>query len=84
MKSFCIIGMGRFGQSLATCLTRQRHQVLILDDDPEDIEALADYVTDAAYGEITSEKFLRNCEFTIAFLKTLCYNTYVKNILQEE
>lgn len=60
MKSFCVIGMGRFGQSLAMCLTRQRHQVLILDSDPDIINSLADYVTDAAYGELTNEKFLRN------------------------
>lgn len=60
MKSFCIIGMGRFGQSLAMCLTRKRHQVLILDDDEDDINAIADYVTDAAYGDLTSEKFLKN------------------------
>ncbi len=60
MKSFCIIGMGRFGQSLAMCLTRKRHQVLILDDDEDDINAIADYVTDAAYGDLTNEKFLRN------------------------
>lgn len=60
MKSFCIIGLGRFGQTLAVALTRSGHQVMIIDDDENVVSALADYVTNAVIGDPTSEQLLRS------------------------
>lgn len=51
MKSFLIIGMGRFGSSLATELCSLGNEVLILDDDEDKIQLLADSVTQAVTGD---------------------------------
>ena len=59
MKSFCIIGLGRFGQTLARSLVRNGHEVIIVDEDEAAVSALADYVSDAVIGETTSESVLR-------------------------
>ena len=59
MKSFCIIGLGRFGQTLARSLVRSGHEVVIVDEDEAAVNALADYVSDAVIGETTSESVLR-------------------------
>ena len=59
MKSFCIIGLGRFGKTLAKALVRSGHEVVILDDDEEAVNSLADYVSDAIIGDATSEAVLR-------------------------
>ncbi len=59
MKSFCIIGLGRFGQTLAKALVRNGHEVVIVDEDEESINALADYVSDAVIGDPTNEAVLR-------------------------
>ncbi len=59
MKSFCIIGLGRFGQTLAKSLVRSGNEVVIVDEDEESINLLADYVSDAVIGDPTSESVLR-------------------------
>ena len=59
MKSFCVFGLGRFGQTLALSLAKSGHQVLIIDEDSDAVNALADAVTSAVVGDPTSEKVLR-------------------------
>ncbi len=58
-RSFCIIGLGRFGQTLAVNLAKTEHQVLIIDENEEVINALSDTVTNAVVGDPTSESVLR-------------------------
>lgn len=59
MKSFCVLGLGRFGKTLALTLAQAGHQVLILDEDSDAINALADSVTSAVVGDPTNEAVLR-------------------------
>jgi len=59
MKSFCIIGLGRFGQTLALTLAKSHHQVMIIDENPEVVNLLADSVTNAVIGDATNEAVLR-------------------------
>ncbi len=58
-KSFCIIGMGRFGQTLALNLARTGHQVLVIDIDENIINVMSDVVTNAIVGDPTNESVLR-------------------------
>ena len=51
MKSFCVIGLGKFGQSLAETLAAAGCQVMIIDTDSDKITALADVVTNAVIGD---------------------------------
>jgi len=59
MKSFCIIGLGTFGQTLALTLSRSGHQVLAIDENPDIINVIADFVTNAVVGDPTNEAVLR-------------------------
>lgn len=58
-KSFCIIGMGRFGQTLAVNLARTDHQVLVIDINEDIINVMSDAVTNAVVGDPTNEAVLR-------------------------
>lgn len=58
-RSFCIIGLGRFGQTLAINLARTDHQVLVIDENEDVINAISDAVTNAVIGDPTSEAVLR-------------------------
>ena len=58
-RSFCIIGLGRFGQTLAENLARTDHQVLVIDEDSEIVNAMSDIVTNAVVGDPTNEQVLR-------------------------
>ena len=61
MKSFCIIGLGKFGVSLAETLAKEGKQVMVVDTDADKINALADVVTQAVIGDPTNESVLRSC-----------------------
>lgn len=59
MKSFCVIGLGRFGLALAEMLAQARREVLIIDNDEKKVEAIADVVDTAIIGDCTDEAVLR-------------------------
>ena len=54
-RSFCIIGLGRFGQTLAINLAQTGHQVLAIDIDEDVINVIGDTVTNAVVGDPTKE-----------------------------
>ncbi len=58
-RSFAIIGLGRFGQTLAVNLAKTGHQVLVIDIDENVINVIADTVTNAVVGDPTNEAVLR-------------------------
>ena len=58
-RSFCIIGLGRFGQTLAVNLARTGHQVLVIDESEDCVNTVSDVVTNAVVGDPTSESVLR-------------------------
>lgn len=51
MKSFVVIGLGKFGFSVAEELCRLGHEVLAIDRDEALVQAIADKVTYAAVGD---------------------------------
>lgn len=60
MKSYLVIGMGRFGAAVAQRLQELGNEVLILDENPEQIQRLADRVTCAVVGDAQDEAVLRS------------------------
>lgn len=50
MNSFLIVGLGRFGSALATELYHLGNDVVIIDDDEDKVQDLADSVTQAVTG----------------------------------
>lgn len=59
MKSFLLIGLGRFGRHLAMQLNAQGHQVMAVDDDEEKVNAVLNVVTNAQIGDSTNGEFLQ-------------------------
>ena len=59
MKSFAVIGLGRFGRSLAEKLGELGADVLAVDKNMAVVEDIGDFVTQAATGDCTDEKVLR-------------------------
>ena len=57
-KQFVVIGIGRFGFSVATSLYRAGYDVLAIDKDLEKIEEISTEVTHALALDATDEKAL--------------------------
>lgn len=60
MKQFLLIGVGRFGNALATRLFQLGHEVLAIDKDEEAIQSISDKVTHAVTADATDENVLRS------------------------
>ena len=58
MKSFLVIGLGRFGRAVACELGSLGHEVLALDNSEENVQHIADSVTRAVCGDAQDESVL--------------------------
>lgn len=61
---FAIIGLGRFGASLARALMENGNSVLGIDNDPHLVQRLSDELTHAAILDATDEEALREIDIT--------------------
>ncbi len=52
MKSFAVIGLGRFGQAVAMKLFDMGYEVLAIDKEQENVDAIADCVTQAVCADL--------------------------------
>ena len=59
MKTYVVIGLGRFGTALATELCRLGHEVLAIDESEDRIQNIADQVTHAVSGDARDPAVLR-------------------------
>lgn len=59
MRQFAVIGIGRFGYSVAKTLTEEGCQVLAIDKDHERVQDISDFVTQSVNLDATDEKSLR-------------------------
>ncbi|MFZ5632491.1 MAG: potassium channel family protein [Bacillota bacterium] len=60
MKQFAVIGLGRFGSSLAMTLARMGYEVLAIDTDEGKVEELAEVVTHAVQANALEEGVLNS------------------------
>lgn len=60
MKSFLIIGLGRFGDALARELFRLGHEVMAVDKNEESVSKIADFVTHSLVADVRDENVLRS------------------------
>jgi len=60
MKSFLVIGLGRFGMALALRLREQGHEVLGIDVREDRVQAVADTLTQAVIGDARDPDVLRD------------------------
>jgi len=59
-KQCAVIGLGRFGGSIAKTLYEMGHEVLAIDNNEDKIQEYADLVTQAVQADSTDEKTLRS------------------------
>ena len=59
MRQFAVIGLGRFGWSVAKTLSEKGHQVLAIDKDEELVQEASDFVTESVQVDSTDEKALK-------------------------
>ncbi len=59
MKTFVIIGLGRFGTAVARELSSLGHEVLAVDENEEAVEKVADKVTHAVTGDARDADVLK-------------------------
>lgn len=59
MKQFVVIGLGRFGSSVAETLSKNGYDVLAIDNDAERIQSIASSVTHAVEADATDEEALK-------------------------
>lgn len=60
MKQFAVIGLGRFGTSLARTLTQMGYEVLAIDSNEDRVEELADIVTHAVVADAQEDTVLKS------------------------
>lgn len=89
MKSFCIIGLGNFGKTLALTLAKNGHQVLVIDENENEIDEIGDQMTAAICGDATSENVLRsaginNFDCCIVCLKDNMQDSILVTLLLKE
>ncbi|MFZ5649230.1 MAG: potassium channel family protein [Bacillota bacterium] len=60
MKQFAVIGLGRFGSSLANTLVKMGHEVLAIDSDEKKVEELAQVVTQAVQADALEDSSLKS------------------------
>jgi trk system potassium uptake protein TrkA len=63
-KEFAIIGLGRFGSSLARRLESLGHTVMGIDIDPHQVKDVSDEITEAAILDATDEDALRQVDIS--------------------
>ena len=60
MKQFAVIGMGRFGSSVATTLTKIGYDVLAIDSNEDKVNDIMDLVTHAVQADAMEEQTLKD------------------------
>lgn len=60
MKSYLVVGLGRFGTTVALRLQELGNEVLVMDGNAESVQRLADRVTYAVVGDARDEEVLRS------------------------
>jgi len=59
VRQFAVIGLGRFGLSVAKTLSEKGHQVLAVDKDEELVQEVSEFATEAVQVDSTDEKALK-------------------------
>ena len=64
-QEFAVIGLGRFGSSLAIALEEHGHTVMAIDIDPQLVQSVVDRVTHAAALDSSDEEALRAVDIAV-------------------
>jgi len=59
MRQFAVIGLGRFGSSVAKTLSEKKHQVIAIDPNEAIVQEMSNYVTQAICLDATDQRALK-------------------------
>lgn len=82
MKTILIIGLGRFGQHLCKKMVELKNEVMVIDINEENVEAMMPFVTNAQIGDCTKPEVLKSIgvnNFDICFV---CIGTNFQSSLE--
>lgn len=82
MKSFLIIGMGRFGHHITRNLAEQGGEVMIVDTDQSKMEDLLPLVASAKIGDCTNEEVLKTLGVKNFDMCIVCIGTNFQSSLE--
>lgn len=81
MNSFCIIGLGKFGTSLANALANAGKQIMVIDSDSEKVTNIADNVTNAVIGDATNMNLLKASGVADYDCAVVCMTSNISDII---
>lgn len=81
MKSFCIIGLGKFGIALANALVDAGKQVMVIDVDTEKVTEIADNVTNAVIGDASNMNLLKASGVADYDCAVVCMTSNISDII---
>lgn len=81
MKQYVVIGLGRFGKSVAQTLAEQGHEVVVLDTDESNINDISDIVTHAIVGDATDKRVLAAAGVKEADVVIVCITKFETSIM---
>ena len=58
-KQIVVVGLGRFGSSVCRELYKLGHEVMALDMDPDKVESMAEYASQASVADATDKSQLK-------------------------
>ena len=87
-KQFAVIGLGRFGSSIATTLFKLGHEVLAIDVNEEQVQKISETVTHVVQADTTDENSLkalgiRNFDVVVAIGEDIQSNVLTTLLLKE-
>jgi trk system potassium uptake protein TrkA len=81
MKTFCVIGLGSFGVTIAKKLSKLGNEVVVLDEDQKRIDAIADDVAMAMEGDVMSEQFLKSAGIADCDCAIICLSGRINDTI---
>ena len=89
MKQFVVIGLGRFGSSVARTLSEKGSDVLAIDIDEEKVQAMAEEVTHSIQADATDEEAMksigiRNFDIAVISMGTDIHASILATLLTKE
>lgn len=89
MRTFGVIGLGRFGVSVTMQLFKMGYEVLAIDKNIDRVNAMADYATTALCGDAKDENVLknigiRNCDCVIVAIGNDLTDSILTTLLLKE
>jgi trk system potassium uptake protein TrkA len=78
-KSFCIIGLTPFGQTIAVALEQQGNSVLVLDEDERLVRSVSDIATEAIVGDPMKEAVLKSAGVSGYSCVIVCFSDRIND-----